>query len=504
MQLKSSTINSYGYVIDKSDMTGIQLENLRRELTVKPFKMETYAKFSKENDFEVFEESENQICIPKYFGIEKFGKPNKNILEKYTSRKYDMRYLGDLRDNQKIIVAKIMKGFEEHRGGILVAGCGCGKTNMAIWLACQLKVKTLFVVHKDFLKNQITKRIKSTTNIKKVGTIQGKKVDTDHAFVIGMVQSLTSKKTEYDRKIFKEFGLIIIDEVHHMGSKVYSSFFRKISSKYMLGISAENRRNDGMYKLINWYMGPILHFEEQKPNDKVLVKSIVFKSDNENRTEVIIDRRTKEPNRSLMITNLIHIKRRNQLLYNIIKILYRAGRTVLFLTGRRKHIKFIERCIKRDYEIAEDYGLYIGSMNEEELAISSKKKVILGTYDMAQEGLDIEDLDVLVMATPKSTVKQPIGRILRKDHAKNPLVIEINDEVSIFIKQAMKRSTYYQKQKYYSSRMKVSDYKCDGYVNYDNIRELEKFLHYVPDPEEKKICTINDVDDYDVEFADSD
>lgn len=501
--LKNSKINSYGYIIDKNELSDSQINTLKADLTVKPFRMKSFERFSKNDAFPIYEDSSDQICVPKYYGIQKFGQPDVNQLETKKFIKRDMKYLGSLRDNQKVIVANIMKGFDEHRGGILVAGCGCGKTNMAIWLACELGLKTLFIVHKDFLKDQITKRIKSTTNIQKVGTIQGKKIDVDHNFVIGMIQSLTSKKTVYDRNIFKEFGLIIIDEVHHMGSKVYSSFFKKISSKYMLGISAENSRNDGMFKIINWFMGPILHFEEQKPNDKVIVKSIQFDTSNKKRFETIISKATKEPDRSTMITNLVYIKKRNLLIYDILKILFRENRRVLFLTGRRKHIEFMERLIKNDYEMAEDYGLYIGSMEQEELTISSKKRIILGTYNMAEEGLDIEELDVLVMTTPKSTVKQPIGRILRKEHDKNPLVIDIHDDNEIFKKQGLKRRNYYVKQQYFIMNKKIADFESKTYMMSDDYDGLKEFINSIPNFNDRQV--ICNQDDDDIEFlSDSD
>ncbi|RYE02231.1 MAG: hypothetical protein EOP50_00565 [Sphingobacteriales bacterium] len=77
-----------------------------------------------------------------------------------------MQYVGKLRENQIKIMNSLIPKFEETGGGILVAGCGIGKTNMAIYLACNKKLKTLFLTHKTFLKNQIIERIVETTNIK--------------------------------------------------------------------------------------------------------------------------------------------------------------------------------------------------------------------------------------------------------------------------------------------------------------------------------------------------
>ena len=86
-------------------------------------------------------------------------------------------------------------------------------------------------------------------------------------------------------------------------------------------------------------------------------------------------------------------------------------------------------------------------MKPEKLKESEKKQIILATYAMAAEALDIKTLTTLVMATPKTDVTQSIGRILRvKDN--NPLVIDIIDEHKVFKNQAKKRLVYYHKQNY--------------------------------------------------------
>ena len=85
-------------------------------------------------------------------------------------------------------------------------------------------------------------------------------------------------------------------------------------------------------------------------------------------------------------------------------------------------------------------------MKEEQLKISETKKVIIATYAMASEGLDIKTLTTLLMATPKSDVCQSVGRILRSNHD-NPMVIDVIDYHDIFKKQFVKRKSYYDKKK---------------------------------------------------------
>jgi superfamily II DNA or RNA helicase len=504
----STKITRFGYVIDKRTIDDKKLDEITKDLTVKPFKMGAFGQFAKDNSFPIYLENGDYIGIPKYYGIEKFGKPRINRLETYEYPTFNMKYTGMLRPNQQIIVDKICKGFEEHRGGLLIAGCGSGKTNMAIYLACKYKLKTLFIVHKTFLKNQAINRILSTTNQKKVGIIQQKKVDTDHPFVVGMVQSLS--KIDYDDMIFKDFGMIIIDEVHHMGARNFSKVYQKMSARYMLGISAERQRNDGLYKIINWYMGPILHAEEQKPNDMVIVKKYHYKTSNQERSKVIVNKYTQEPDRSTMITNLVHIKRRNRFLLKMIEELYDQGKNVLCLTGRIKQVNLLHKLLNKNPYIKGNVGKYIGQMSEQELAISATKQIILGTYSMAEEGLDIENLNVVILCTPKSAIKQSVGRILRKEvYEEHPIVIDIiDDDNPVIQKQSNSRSTYYKKQNYNIQNYHVADFDFEGSERWDNTEFIKESLlskpsgkkKYQPKYEPKKSNGPIDIDE--IEFID--
>lgn len=483
--MENSKITRFGYIVNKGDLSEDQITKLKSDLIVKPFKPGNFGKFAKDTSFPVYYENGDYISIPKYFGIEKFGNPPVNKINSTKFQKYDMKYLGQLRPKQEIIVNKIFQGFDNGGGGLLIAGCGSGKTNMAIYIACKYKLKTLFVIHKGFLKKQIIDRIKSTTNIKHVGEIQQKTVDTDHPFVVGMIQSLITGK--YPDSIFREFGMIIIDEAHHYSAANFSKFLRNTTTKYMLGITAERHRSDGTYKLLNWYMGPILHAEEQQPNDMVVVKKYIYTSSNEKRTKEVINKFTKEPDRSTMITNLVHIKRRNRFILNLISELFDQGKNILLLSGRIKQVNIIGKLLKRDPTLSQHVGKYLGGMSDKALAKSATKQIILGTYSMAEEGLDIENLNVVILCTPKSAIKQSVGRILRKEvYEEHPIVIDIVDiDTAIFKRQYNQRYKYYEKQQYNIQEFKISDYEEDGYQMYDDLDFIEKSIKEIPDPDKR-------------------
>ena len=89
-------------------------------------------------------------------------------------------------------------------------------------------------------------------------------------------------------------------------------------------------------------------------------------------------------------------------------------------------------------------GYYIGGMKEKDLKITERKTIIIATYAMAAEALDIKTLTTLVLATPRTDVTQAVGRILRVKHER-PLVVDIVDSHEVFCKQWKKRYSFYVK-----------------------------------------------------------
>ena len=136
-----------------------------------------------------------------------------------------------------------------------------------------------------------------------------------------------------------------------------------------------------------------------------------------------------------------------KILINVLK--EEPGRKTLILSDRRNHLNMFEKRIK-ELNLG-SVGYYVGGMKETELKNSESKDIILATFSMAAEGMDVPVLNTLILASTVSSIEQPIGRIQRqKPHDRKyiPLVIDIIDNYSIFSNQAKKRSEFYKKQGY--------------------------------------------------------
>lgn len=113
-------------------------------------------------------------------------------------------------------------------------------------------------------------------------------------------------------------------------------------------------------------------------------------------------------------------------------------------------------------------GYYVGGMKECELKKSEKKQVVLASFSMASEALDIPSLNAEFLITPKTDIVQSVGRILRAKHAfSDPIIYDIKDNHEVFQKQWLKRKTYYKKQNY-------NIVECDSYNYNKNMFNCQK------------------------------
>ena len=284
------------------------------------------------------------------------------------------------------------------------------------------------------LDDRVTNDAKKFCPGAKIGLVQRDTVETDADFVICMLQSISQK--EYTFEQFESIGTLIVDEAHHICARVFSQALFKMCPKHVYGLSATPDRKDGLTRVLHWFMGPTFFAVERKEQTKVTVTTIEFMTS-----------RFKDPpptNRAgklslaEMITNLVEMPQRNDRLIKLIKRASKGGRMLLVLSDRRLYCEYLNQQFPGS-------GLYMGGMSEEALEESSKCPIIFGTFSQAHEGLDIPTLDTLILATPKSDIKQSIGRILRETPGKKnePHIWDIRDNWSIL------NSMYYKRRKVY-------------------------------------------------------
>jgi superfamily II DNA or RNA helicase len=452
-------LSEKGYTIPLKNISHDKLKEIKKELTVLPNNVEYTQKEKEKVQYKLYSEDKTHITIPRYYGVAKFGEPSTITFRPKTR---DIKFTGSLRDYQEPIVTKCLTDIRAKGGGLLSVPCGAGKTTMALKIASELGVKTLVVVHKTFLLDQWVTRAEQFTDAR-IGIIRQKKVKTKGKdIVIALIQSLSRR--DYDEDIFKEFGLVIYDECHHVASRMFSQALAKTGVKYTLGLSATPYRSDGLVRVMHWYIGNMMYQIKLKTNNQVMTKAISFTSNNAKFKESKRYIQGKmRPDCVKMISGLIDIPERNDVIVNIIDQLRKNPlRKILILSDRKNHLKllkdrvdkFLDRDAEDDIIDRSEYTTcyYTGDLKQDEREYAEKNcDILFATYQMAQEGLDIDRLNTVILATPKKDVIQAVGRILRKILTIGdirPLVIDIKDNLGVFMNHGKVREKFYVQSKY--------------------------------------------------------
>ena len=453
----NSYLGKKGYTILRSVISEDDQKILYDELNVKPVTIgPVYNASADEGAFPVYRENAKKIYIPRFYGIKRYGLPNRSEITE--GEDINVSFPKPLRDYQDKIVDVYMNhvknpvcvGSEKiGNGGILEVPCGRGKTVMALKIISLVQKKTLIIVHKEFLMNQWIDRANEFLPGARIGKIQGPVFDVEGKdIVIGMLQTL------YDRALpenaFDCFGLTIIDEVHRIGSEQFSKTLLRVVSPNMLGISATVDRKDKLTCVLYMFIGPKIYTEERKDEDPVCVRSVEYIAADPqfNETETDFRGQTKY---STMISKLCGFGPRSDFIVKILSDLLVESKEnnneaqIMVLAHNRCILKYFYEAIT--HKGFATVGYYVGGMKQADLQETEYKQIVLATYAMAAEALDIKSLSILLMATPKTDITQSVGRILRVRHD-NPVVVDIVDRHEIFQNQWTKRRRFYKKCNY--------------------------------------------------------
>jgi len=310
----STYLGNKGYTVSKKELTPELQDQIRKDLTVKPF---TPGSPLNNISFSVYRESANKIYVPHYYGVEKFGNPTEIKITEGDD--ISVSFNGILRDYQAPVIEKFISYLKKTgtpTAGLLELFCAWGKTSGAMKVISEIGKKALVIVHKEFLMNQWIERIAQFLPTARVGKIQGQTIDIENKdIVICMLQSLVLK--DYPPETFNSFGITIIDEVHHISSQTFSTALFKIVTKYMLGLSATMDRKDGTTKVFKMFLGEVFHKAEKKGDHEVEVRAVTYKTNDDEFNETILDYKG-QPQISSMISKLCSYNRRTEF---IIKVL---------------------------------------------------------------------------------------------------------------------------------------------------------------------------------------
>lgn len=405
--------------------------------------------FGTDRYFKLIEETENEVIIPKGFTgkLIRFCRDNKIEFDFQDDRKKQKEitfsFNAKLREHQQTAVETTSK----KDIGIIVAPPGSGKTVVGLKIIADKKQPALIITHRKQIAEQWIERIQTFLGIPKneIGKIGQGKAKAGKQITVAMIQSLSKELEKAETGEFiNAFGLVIIDECHHIPAKIFRTTIAKLKTFYSYGLTATPFRkyNDG--KLMFIHLGEVISEIKSDEIRETKIARIIIRN-----TELDIPFNPKTDKFETLSKVLVHDSTRNKLILADVHSELKAGKKVVIITERKEHIDSLYQYLKLSYEAIALSG------EDSERDRNSKWKllkdgnyqVLITTGQFFGEGSDLQNANCLFLVYPFSfegKLIQYIGRVQRSELT--PVIYDYRDiRIDYLNKMFLKRNTYYRK-----------------------------------------------------------
>ena len=401
--------------------------------------------FGTERYFRFIEEQGSNILLPKGFigKVIRFCRDKSIAYNFIDQRKLNIPVSHSFQANLRPYQQVSMEAIYKKEMGVIVAPPGSGKTVIALKIVAEKQQPALIIVHRKQLALQWMERIEVFLGIaqKDIGKIGQGKISPGKQITVATIQSLAKADIQNLSDIF---GLIIVDECHHIPAETFRNSIGKFNSRYLYGLTATPFRkyNDG--KLIFIHLGEVI--AEIKTNELSASNhpEIIIRN-----TQLDVPFNAKTDRFETLSKILVHDSERNKLILRDVVVELNKGRKVVILTERKEHIDSLQQYLKQSFETITLSGDDSESSRNTKwkLLKAGNYQALITTGQFFGEGSDLQNIQCLFLVYPFSfegKLIQYMGRVQRSEIT--PTIYDYRDiKIDYLNRMFLKRNVYYRK-----------------------------------------------------------
>ncbi|BBL19296.1 putative ATP-dependent helicase [Vibrio phage KIT04] len=299
---------------------------------------------------------------------------------------------------------------------IINAKPGFGKTILALALAWKLGQKTLVVCTTTAIRDMWVSEVRKWFDIEP-GIIGSGQFDHESPITIGNIQTLA----KHGIKLADQFGLMIVDEMHHTPASTFTKLLMESKARYKIGLSGTLKRKDGLECLFKDFFGMKVFVPEVA---NTIPPTVHFYD-----TDVELSGNQMIPwaNKVNAVMENPHYRKQVLALANCY---IKMGHKVIVVSDRIEFLKYIHEHVKGRS------ALFIGETSTED-RIQLQKDMSAGKLDIFNasqnifsEGISQNELSCMILGSPigdnESLLEQLAGRIMRKSEGKlAPVLVDL-------------------------------------------------------------------------------